>query len=99
MAIARIGDQVRLTLQLGADTGLSNNSAQAVVADALAQHGLLLIQYDRSQLGFFGGLVTLTVQLQASDYNNEQDVAGHVAGIIYNDRSEERRVGKDGRCR
>ena len=85
MAVARIGDQVRLTLQLGADTGLSNNSAQAVVADALAQHGLLLTQYDRSQLSFFGGPVTLTVQLQASDYSNEQDVAGHVAGIIYND--------------
>jgi hypothetical protein len=85
MAIARIGDQVRLTLQLGSDTGLSNYSAQAVVADALAQHGLLLTQYDRSQLGFFGGPVTLTVQLQGSDYSNEQDVAGHVAGIIYND--------------
>jgi hypothetical protein len=85
MAIARIGDQVRLTLQLGADTGLSNYSAQAVVADALAQHGLALIQYDNSQLGFFGGPVTLTVLLQGSDYNSEQDVAGHVAGIIYND--------------
>jgi hypothetical protein len=82
--IVRIGDQVRLTLQFGSDVGLSNNSARAVVADVLAQNGLSLTQYDNSQVGFFGGPATLTVLLHASDYGDKQDVAGHVAGIIYN---------------
>ncbi len=83
--IVRIGDQVRLTLQYGSDVGLSNNSAQAVVADVLAHNGLILTQYDKSQVSFFGGPATLTVLLQASDYGDKQDVAGHVAGIIYNE--------------
>jgi hypothetical protein len=85
MAIVRIGDSVRLSVQLGADTGLSGNTAQAVVADVLAGHGLALTQYDRAQLGFLGGVITLTVMLRGSDYSSEQDVAGHVAGIIYNE--------------
>lgn len=82
--IVRIGDQVSVAFQYASDVGLSSNSAQAVVADALAQNGLILTQYDNSQVGFFGGPATLTVRLQASDYGDKQDVAGHVAGIMYN---------------
>lgn len=78
----RVGDSVLISLNYGSDVGMSNNSAQAVVADALQQNGLVLTQYNVSQVGFFGGPATLTVRLQASDYGDKQDVASHVSGIL-----------------
>jgi hypothetical protein len=82
--IVRVGDSVLVNLNFGWDVGLSNNSARAVVADALQQNGLALTQYDNSQVGFFGGAASLTVLLQSSDYSDKQDVADAVAGIIQN---------------
>jgi hypothetical protein len=82
--IVRVGDSVLVNLNFGWDVGLSNNSARAVVADALQQNGLALTQYDNSQVGFFGGPASLAVLLQSSDYGDKQDVADAVAGIIQN---------------
>ena len=81
MAIVRIGDQVTITLQYGSSVGLSNNSARAVVADALSQYGLQLVSYD-NQSGFFGGPATLVVSPTTSDYGDKQDIANLVAGIL-----------------
>lgn len=81
---AYIGDSVLVTFSYGWDVGLSNNSAQAVVADALQQNGLALTRYDNSQVGFTGGPVSLTVRLQATGYGDKQDVATAIAGILQN---------------
>lgn len=74
------GDAVIIQMVFGWDTGISNNSARAVIADVLAQNGLMLESYNPP--GFFGGNSTMLVRAAASDYADKQDVAGAVAGII-----------------